>query len=66
MTGHLCWCDRCGTELYAGSFCYRIGGQRICPDCLADFAREYFRSALELIWLIDSALRESAEKEGKT
>lgn len=49
MTGHLCWCDRCGTELYAGSFCYRIGGQRICPYCLADFAREYFRSALELI-----------------
>ena len=49
MTGHLCWCDRCGTELYAGSFCYRIGGQRICADCLADFAREYFRSVLELI-----------------
>ena len=33
---------------------------------LEENREESFRSALELIWLIDSALRESAEKEGKT
>ena len=49
MTEQVCWCDRCGTELPVGSFCYRIDGQRICPDCLASFAESYFRLAMELI-----------------
>lgn len=43
------WCERCGTELYAGEFCYRIEAERICEDCLAGFAREYFRFLLEVI-----------------
>lgn len=49
MTGTFCWCSRCGSEMYAGSFCYRIGELRLCPDCLTAFAQEYFRGAMELI-----------------
>lgn len=45
----VCWCDMCGTELYAGSFCYRLEGMRVCPDCLRAYALGYFRSALELL-----------------
>lgn len=49
MNGVVCWCDRCGTELYAGEFCYRLDGLRICEDCLAGYARGYFRPALEIV-----------------
>ena len=30
-------CDLCGGELYRGETAYRI-----CPDCLADYARQVF------------------------
>ena len=49
MTEIVCWCDRCGTELLAGTFCYRFGSSLVCEDCLTGFAREYFRFALEVI-----------------
>ena len=45
----VCWSDLCGTELYAGSFCYRLEGMCICPDCLKVYATKYFRTALELV-----------------
>lgn len=43
----VCWCDLCGVELYEGSFCYRLEGMCICPDCLKVYAANYFRTALE-------------------
>ncbi|MBQ3357049.1 MAG: hypothetical protein IJG45_08085 [Oscillospiraceae bacterium] len=45
----VCLCDLCGEELLAGDVCYRVNGLCICPDCLLDFARDYFRTALEVI-----------------
>jgi len=45
----VCWCDICGTELYAGDACYRLNGLCICPDCLTAYARDFFRTALEVI-----------------
>ena len=43
------WCALCGIELYPGSHCYRFEGQRVCPDCLAAYARSLFRDALEVL-----------------
>ncbi len=40
------WCDRCGTELYAGDVCYRLEGQCLCTECLLPYAQERFRDAL--------------------
>ena len=37
-------CCLCGDELYMGQQCYHINGQTICEDCLADYARQYFKS----------------------
>lgn len=51
MTGTktVCWCDLCGAALDDGDVCYRVNGLCICPDCLLDYARDYFRTALEVI-----------------
>lgn len=35
-------CDLCGGEIYRGRRYYRINGQTVCPDCLADYARAVF------------------------
>ena len=35
-------CDLCGGELYRDETAYRINGETICPDCLADYARQVF------------------------
>lgn len=35
-------CALCGGELYRGQICYDINGERICQDCLADYARQAF------------------------
>ena len=43
------WCALCGTELYRGECCYRIGGRRICTDCLAAYARQLFCALLEVV-----------------
>ena len=32
-------CDLCGGEIYRGRRYYRINGQTVCPDCLADYAQ---------------------------
>ena len=45
----VCRCNFCGGELYAGNLCYRIDGARICRECFADWAKERFQTALELI-----------------
>lgn len=45
----VCWCDLCGEDLCVGSLCYRLEGLRLCPDCLASYARTVFRSALETV-----------------
>ena len=37
-------CSLCRDELYLGSVCYRIGAALICEDCLAAYARAYFRA----------------------
>lgn len=42
------WCDRCGEELCAGDFYYRIGLLRLCPACLRDYAEEYFSACREV------------------
>lgn len=44
-----CCCDLCGEELDRGDVCYRLNGLCVCADCLADYARDYFRTALEVI-----------------
>lgn len=44
-----CWCDFCGAELEVGDVCYRMNGLCICLDCLPDYARYLFRTALEVI-----------------
>lgn len=43
------WCALCGIELYAGSYCYRVEGRRICPACLAAYARVLLREAWEVV-----------------
>ena len=35
-------CCLCGSELYRGEVCYVVNGEVICPDCLADYARQTF------------------------
>lgn len=45
----VCLCDLCSTRLFSGDVCYRINGLCICRDCLPAFARDLFKSALELI-----------------
>lgn len=40
-------CTICGEVLDHGSFHYRVEGKWFCIDCLTEFAREYFRWALE-------------------
>ncbi|MBQ6430292.1 MAG: hypothetical protein IJJ99_00230 [Oscillospiraceae bacterium] len=45
----VCWCDICGEELDVGDVCYRLNGLCVCSDCLLDYARDYFRTALEVI-----------------
>ena len=45
----LCLCDLCGEALERGDVCYRLNGLCVCADCLPDFARDYFRTALEVI-----------------
>ena len=45
----VCWCDYCGEDLCVGSFCYRLDGLRLCPDCLSVYARAFFQSALEQV-----------------
>lgn len=45
----MCWCSRCGTELYSGEYCYRLDGGRICVYCLAAYAEDYFRPWLEAV-----------------
>lgn len=45
----MAWCALCGIELYAGTQCYCFEGQRICPDCLAAYARILFQDALEVM-----------------
>lgn len=37
-------CSVCGGDIYRGEEYYRINGRSICPECLEDFARDYFRS----------------------
>ena len=32
-------CDRCGEEIYDGEEYYRVDGQIICTDCVAEYAR---------------------------
>ena len=44
----VCHCDGCGEELYAGDIYYRIGLQKLCPDCLRDYAEEYFAAFQEV------------------
>ena len=39
----------CGAKLDSGDVCYRINGLCVCPDCLPAFARDFFRTALEII-----------------
>ena len=44
----LFWCDGCGEEICTGEIYYEIGLQRLCRDCLQDFAEEYFRRFREV------------------
>ena len=37
-------CTLCGRELYDGDEFYAVNGAAVCEDCLADFAREEYRS----------------------
>ena len=37
-------CSLCGGELYDGDEFYAVNGAAVCEDCLADFAREEYRS----------------------
>ncbi len=32
-------CDLCGGEIYWGEAFYRVDGETICVDCVADYAR---------------------------
>ena len=41
-------CGFCGRELAAEEPYWLIGGSRLCPDCLPDFARAEYRSCLRL------------------
>lgn len=45
----VCRCALCGAELDSGDVCYRVNGLCVCPDCLPAFARDFFRTALEII-----------------
>ena len=39
--GRVCGqCDLCGGELRRGERYYRISGENVCRDCLADFAAQ--------------------------
>lgn len=40
-------CTICGEALEPGSFQYCVEGQWFCEECLGEFARNYFRWALE-------------------
>ncbi len=40
-------CDACGEELYSGDVFYRIGLRKLCPECLRDFAEDFFADARE-------------------
>ena len=42
------WCDSCGEAICAGDIYYTIGLQRLCPDCLRDYAEEYFGAFREV------------------
>lgn len=50
----VCYCSRCGDELYQTDPCYLIDEQVVCPSCLADFAQEDYApcrtTAGELRW----------------
>ncbi len=37
-------CRLCGREQYDGDEFYAVNGAAVCEDCLADFAREEYRS----------------------
>ena len=41
-------CGFCGRELAAEEPYWLIGGWRLCPDCLPDFAQAEYRSCLRL------------------
>ncbi|MBQ1674690.1 MAG: hypothetical protein II069_01440 [Oscillospiraceae bacterium] len=43
------FCDLCGTELPPGGDCYRINGETVCPDCLAEYARQVFAPYRETV-----------------
>lgn len=32
-------CDLCGSEIYEEEAFYRVNGENICDDCVADYAR---------------------------
>ena len=46
-------CDLCGGEIYRGRRYYRINGQTVCPDCLADYARAVFAGFAFHDWFIE-------------
>ncbi len=41
------YCAFCGGEIYDGETIYRIDGDYIHEDCLADFAKKYFADCKE-------------------
>lgn len=41
------YCDHCGGEIYKGEIYYRIDGENIHKDCLAEFAEDYFEYCRE-------------------
>ena len=40
-------CNCCGGEIYEGESYYNIDGSAVCPDCLEEFAKDYFKSCRE-------------------
>ena len=37
---HILRCTLCGREITIGQEYWHCNGSRVCPDCLADFARQ--------------------------
>ena len=43
-----CLCDGCNGEICLGEQYYRIGLRRLCPDCLMEYALDFFAASLDV------------------
>lgn len=41
-----CLCDICNGEICLGEQYYRIELRRLCPECLKEYAQEFFAASL--------------------